>query len=162
MITKYTIFIKESKSLDYEIIPFHEENDFFLDNEDIDYYALSDDAYELANKSIGILRNKEISLIALDSNRNLIGASFNNMDSLYPGEDFSFDIVVDENHQNKGLGIELIKKEIENYNFLEGFEDLKISLEVVNEKMKNILIKYFNFEVVETIKDGYWIMEMKQ
>ena len=164
MITKYTIFIKESKDNNYQVLPFAWDDSSIYD-EEYDYDRYSDEAHQLADKArIGILRNKDISLIVLDNNQNLIGASFNNIQFLYPGSDFSFDIVVDENHQNKGIGIELIKREIETYNDLSsyGYDDVDLVLEVVNEKMKNILIKHFNFEVIQKIRDGYWIMKKKK
>lgn len=116
-----------------------------------------DDAYKMAKKyDIGVLSDKEIYTIAI-SNNEVVGALWT---SWISGE-FSFDVVVREDFQGKGVGKRLVDIAIEAYNQdKEAYGDeVILRAYVVNPTMEKILASK-GFEVENKIQ-GQTIMVRK-
>lgn len=89
----------------------------------VDYY---DDLNRIEKESgINILRNKDLHSIAIKDGK-CVGALYTSL----VGENFSFDIIVDKNEQNKGIGNELFKIGMDEFKSLPDTYTLK--LDVVN------------------------------
>ncbi len=104
------------------------------------------------NSPITILRGKDLTMIYLNDGK-VVGALYVEMDD----DEFSFDIIVDEDNQGKGIGSKLLDAAIQEFNYNKDDNDtLTVRLDVVNDLMKKALEKR-GFEVKEDNKDR-WIM----
>jgi GNAT superfamily N-acetyltransferase len=116
-----------------------------------------DDAYKMAKKhDIGVLSDKEIYTVAI-SNDEVVGALWT---SWLSGE-FSFDVVVREDFQGKGVGKKLVDIAIDTYNQdKEAYdEDAIMRIDVVNPKMEKMLLSK-GFEI-EGKQPGHTMMIRK-
>ena len=105
-----------SRSTDPRLVYIPEpDSDMDLD-EDLDEEVLDAGARALAHRvGIGILRGKDLRVVALDAHGKVVGALF---DEIGHGQDaqgrhrqeYSFDILVDPAHQRTGLGTRLMKE----------------------------------------------------
>ena len=76
-------------------------------------------------------------------------------------DDFSWDVAVSKDYDGEGIGKILITKAIEEYEELKTIygDDYLMKIEVVNPKMKDIMINKFGFKISETLSDkNNWIM----
>lgn len=103
-----------STPVTFVYIPDHDDLDSDLDDVDIERY--DDEARALARRvNIGILRGKDLRIVALDAAGTVVGALF---DEVGHGEDaegngrqeYGFDVVVDPGHQRTGIGSTLVKE----------------------------------------------------
>ena len=123
----------------------------FLDDDEF----LPDDLYEQIEhiertSGINILRGKNISCIALDVETDKVaGILYTEMNNYK----FSFDIIVAKEYRHKGIGKELIKIGIAEYQQLKfDIEDLQLILDVVNPNLIKYL-KKLGFKIINQEKD---------
>jgi len=123
--------------------------DFEGDTEtELDPYDASDKADKIAKDTgVGILRNKEIKSVATDSEGEVVGGLWTEVD----GDSFSFDVAIDEKSQGQGVGEKLVNEAFQEFEFnADGNEELKYNIEVTNPSMEKLLSKY-GFVVDERI-----------
>jgi len=103
----------------------------------------ADQAYKLAKKhEISVLSDKEIYAI-MKINNEVAGALW----TVFMSDEYSFDIVVADKYQGKGIAKELVDMAISDYEQTkEAFDDPIIRADVVNPIMKKILLQK-GFEV---------------
>jgi len=96
-----------------------------------------DDAYKMAKKyDIGVLSDKEIHTVAILNNE-VVGALW----TTWLSGEFSFDVVVRDDFQGKGVGKRLVDIAIDTYNQdKEAFDEPIIRAYVVNPTMEKILL----------------------
>jgi len=125
------------------------------DDSEIDAYEASEKAEEIANNNgLNILRGKELKMVALDSDGNVIGGVWTEVDD----NKFSFDIAVDQIAQGKGVGEKLVNEAINEFNSQsDAEEELEYSIDVTNPIMEKLLTKY-GFVVSDTSVPGHTIM----
>ena len=102
-----------------------QENLYFTspDNIDIDYY---DDLNRIEKESeISILSDKELNTLAIKNDK-VVGALYTGM----TGNKYSFDIIVDKNFRNQGIGDKLFKFGMEEFKQLP--DGYVLRLDVVN------------------------------
>lgn len=123
------------KKTDFEILDVYNchENDEF-DESYGDCYEVIDKVYSIAKNTDIRFNSQESPFEAVIVNDEIVGGSvINEMD--FP-DTFSFSVVVDKNHQSKGLGKKLINNAIE---YAKDLEYEKISLYVINENLEKHL-----------------------
>lgn len=105
-------------------------------------------AHGLQNSAgINILRGKELTYVAVDVNEDqAIGALFTEFD----GEQYSFDVLVHSQYRNQGVGRELTKIGIEEFQAYADIEGAYMELDVVNPIMEKLL-KSLGFRVKRRI-----------
>jgi hypothetical protein len=125
--------------------PYNEDGDIDLD--------VDDQASELAKKNgVNILRGKNLTSVIYDKNRNVVGGLWTEVD----GNEFSFDVVVDESVQGKKLGEKLVNEAISEFNNQDYDDSLVYKVDVTNPIMEKLLSKY-GFEVEDRIQ-GHTMM----
>ena len=109
-----------------------------------------DDAYKMAKKyDIGVLSDKEIHTVAI-SNDEVVGALWT---SWLSGE-FSFDVVVRDDFQGKGVGKRLVDIAIDTYNQdKEAFDEPIMKAYVVNKQIMVPLLLKKGFKVEKEYSD---------
>jgi GNAT superfamily N-acetyltransferase len=124
---------------------------------DIDYDAEAEVSKIAKKRDLGITSDREISVVARDKNGKIIGGAYTSYDNS-TGE-YTFDIVVDESVEGKGVGSMLLDQvkdlpfDIEEMN-----PDATVKVDVVNPQMQKMLEKR-GFEVVEKIGKDRVIMQ---
>ena len=122
---------------DITLQEFYEDIDFIFGDEiESDHIG---DAYQMAKKhGISVLSDKDIYVVAI-SNNEVVGALWTSWQS----EEFSFDVVVREDFQGKGIGKRLVDIAIDTYNQdKEAYEEPVMKAYVVNkDKMVPMLLK---------------------
>jgi len=119
-------------------------------------YFIYKKALSLAkSRGVDIFKNKELAYYILEDEEVIAGLFIS--DNL---TDFGFDIVVDKEYENQGIGKELTKKALEIYKNLKLIygDDYFLDVEVISPKYKDILTKNFNLKIKQDLKDSKWIM----
>ncbi len=149
------------KPLKEEVIPYDAEN--MDDPEELGYNP--DVAYEQAMKiakdnGINILSNKDLKGVTLDNEGNVIGAFFESVDN----EEYSFDVVIDKRYQGMGYGKEMVRYELDQYEYYKDAygDKLKLNLDVVNPNMRDLLKKHFGFKDVQQTDADRFSMTMDE
>jgi len=124
---------------------------------DVDEEPLFDQVDTLEkNSPISILRGKDLFAIYLDNGK-AVAAAYNEVD----GDEFSFDIIVADSHQGKGIGSKMIDLALEEFEMHKDANDeIQIRVDVVNPVMKKALEKR-GFDVKEETGKDRWIMGVK-
>jgi ribosomal protein S18 acetylase RimI-like enzyme/copper chaperone CopZ len=135
--------VKEKKEVSIKPVDFEGDTETELDP-----YDASDKADKIAKDTgVGILRNKEIKSVATDSEGEVVGGLWTEVD----GDSFSFDVAIDEKSQGQGVGEKLVNEAFQEFEFnADGNEELKYNIEVTNPSMEKLLSKY-GFVVDERI-----------
>ena len=152
---------QDEYTIDEEVIPFSSEGDFD-DEEDFERDQMYQQAYDLVpNSGINILSGKELSGVVIN-NGVVVGAIFTELNNF--DKEFSFDVIVDKNYRGSGIGKELVKYGVDEYNSYQDMFDgeLKLKLDVVNPYMRDLLKKYYNFKDTEKIGNDRYIMSMNE
>jgi len=139
-------------------------NEDFEDEYGIDEYEAADIAEKIAkNGGINILSDKELRGLLIDKNNNqIIGGLWINNDM----NDFSFDIAIKKEYQNKGLSKILIDNALEYYKMYNemysevNHGDLPMRVDVVNPKLVNILQQKYNFKIIDKYPPNHIIMSI--
>ena len=114
---------------------------------DIDYESASEVDAIAKKRDLGITSDREIASIARDSEGNIIGGAYTSYDNT-SGE-YTFDVVVDEMFDGKGVGSKLLNEVIEIPFDIEDMNpDAKVVVDVVNPQMQSML-EARGFEVIE-------------
>jgi len=114
---------------------------------DIDYEAASEVDAIAKKRDLGITSDREIASIARDSEGNIIGGAYTSYDNT-SGE-YTFDVVVDERFDGKGVGSKLLNEVIEiPFEIQDMNPDAKVVVDVVNPQMQSML-EARGFEVIE-------------
>ena len=114
---------------------------------DIDYEAESEVDAIAKKRDLGITSDRKIASIARDSEGNIIGGAYTSYDNT-SGE-YTFDVVVDERFDGKGVGSKLLNEVIEIPFEIEDMNpDAKVVVDVVNPQMQSML-EARGFEVIE-------------
>ena len=114
---------------------------------DIDYEAASEVDAIAKKRDLGITSDRDIASIARDSEGNIIGGAYTSYDNT-SGE-YTFDVVVDERFDGKGVGSKLLNEVIEIPFEIEDMNpDAKVVVDVVNPQMQSML-EARGFEVIE-------------
>lgn len=114
---------------------------------DIDYEAEAKVAAIAKKRDLGITRDREIASIARDVDGNIIGGAYTSYDN--SSGEYTFDVVVDEAFDGKGVGGKLLNEVIElPYEIEEMNPDAKVVVDVVNPQMQSML-EAKGFEVIE-------------
>jgi len=104
-------------------------------------YEFADQADQIAAKSgIRILRDKELSMVALDG-ENVVGALYTSFGPHEDEEIYSFDVVVAKEHEGRGIGRRLAEIGISEFGQYQDIPEAKMKLDVVNPAMQRILSK---------------------
>ena len=131
----------------------------FDEDGEMDYEAEEQVRAIAKKRDLGITRDRELASIAKDKEGNIVGGAFAAYDQS-TGE-YTFDVVVDESVDGKGVGSKLLDDvkdlpfEIEDIN-----PDATIKVHVVNPTMQSMLEKR-GFEVVEKVGVDSFIMSPK-
>ena len=125
---------------------------------DFDYEA-EEQAEKIANeRGVNILRGKELSQVVRNPEGEVVGAAFIEAD----GNEYSFDIVVDKDHEGKGIGSVLVDEHVDVPDDMIDFNpDMKAKIDVINPSMKAML-EARGFEATQKVADGRFIMERKE
>lgn len=150
-----------------KLLPYDEEGGFNDELEDygIDPYEAGDVAFNIAkSNNMNILSDKNLRHILVDLNeKKVIGGVWT---SEVNGV-FSFDIAIDSQYQGKGLSELLIKRALDEYEYMNDIyydmndEKLDISVDVINPKLAKILQNHYNFKVKEKIGSDRIIMGLE-
>jgi ribosomal protein S18 acetylase RimI-like enzyme len=118
-------------------------------------YEAYDEVRKIAKeRNLGITSDRELSYVARDSKGNVIGGAFTS----YDGDVYTFDVVVSEQYEGKGLGSKLLDKVVDvPYYIKEENPNVKIEVDVVNPKMQEMLSKR-GFAISRTIGKDRVIM----
>lgn len=108
----------------------------FVGRDDVDYDYYSDLNRIEKESGINILRDKEVSVLAMKGGR-VIGALYT---STHPYE-FSFDVIVDKPFRGQGVGPKLIDLGLSEYNQMELEQGTELRLDVVNPKVEKYLLR---------------------
>ena len=102
-------------------------------------YEWAESAEGIASKEdIGITRDREIDSVVLDENGHVIAGTWISWD----GDNYEFDVVVSKEHQGKGIGSYLIDRYINiPEEYMEINPETTMNLHIVNEKLKDMLLK---------------------
>ena len=102
-------------------------------------YEWAESAEWIASKEdIGITRDREIDSVVLDENGHVIAGTWISWD----GDNYEFDVVVSKEHQGKGIGSYLIDRYINiPEEYMEINPETTMNLHIVNEKLKDMLLK---------------------
>lgn len=136
---------------------------YIFEGEDglLDMDIVNNDPWALAQREgITILSNKDLYASVVDMDEGIVvGALFTSVDSFDGGMDYSFDTVVDKRYQNQGIGRELIKIGMNNYEELKDAygDELVLMLDVVNEGIVPHLEREYGLHVLER-DGGHFIM----
>lgn len=132
---------------------------YFYNPEDYDE-DIPEDLYTKAeklanNRGIRILSGKDLLYAFYDINSdNVIAALF-----VDPIGDYSFDIVVDVNHEKSGYATKLVEIAIGDYEiYKEADEDLIMKIDCINPIMGNLLERKFGFKEIGRYIHGRRIM----
>jgi ribosomal protein S18 acetylase RimI-like enzyme len=125
-------------------------------DEDETNYELFDLIESLAKQeNVGITSDREIFQAISDEHDNLVAASWISWD----GENYEWDVVVDNKHQGNGIGKELINSCIDNFDEYEEInEEATMEISVTSEIMVQAL-KNRGFKISLKISDGFYKME---
>lgn len=147
---------KMENELDEEVLlysdeEYDDENDSGLTN-----YEIYDQAIKIArDNNIRIDNSKELSGYIIEDNE-VVGALFEYVNN----EIYSFDIVISKMMQRRGYGKELVQYGMQQYEvYKEAYgDDLKLDIDVVNPYMKDLLLKHFDFRIIQKIGDDRFRM----
>jgi GNAT superfamily N-acetyltransferase len=125
------------------------------DDGDINY-EYSDLIQALAKKeNVGITSDRDIFEAISDNKGTLVGASWTSWD----GDNYEWDVVVDQIHQGNGIGTELIDSCISNFDEYKDInKDSTMNITVTNEIMSQALMRR-GFKTSLKISDSFYKME---
>ena len=148
--------LKSILSNNIEIVPYDTEN---YEDTSYDIWVAADQAEKIAADSgIRISSNKDLTLIAIDNNGDVLGAVWSDirLDDDHEEEDiyiYDFDIAVDRTHRAQGLaspkiGIKLIDAALEDFRWHRTErEEMYVRVWVVNPGLARYLEKRYGFTV---------------
>lgn len=121
-----------------------------------DPWIAADQADQIAHKSgIRISRDKELLLIALNQNNDVIGAVWNSIDYNDEHPTYDFDVAVDPNHRTSTIGPQLITQTIQDYKTHQTeIENLHAKVYVINPKLIRVLEAKYGFQILSQYQNG--------
>jgi len=141
--------VKEKKEVSIKPVDFE---DFIEDEDGVEPFEATEKAENIAKDTgVGILRGKEIKSVATDSEGEVVGGLWTEVD----GDSFSFDVAIDEKSQGQGVGEKLVNEAFQEFEIQADMmadmdQELKYNIEVTNPSMEKLLSKY-GFVVDERI-----------
>lgn len=150
----------------FKIVPIDPEED----------WEKAESAYGIAQR-VGIRpsRNKDVSIVALNQNDDVVGAIFSSFEpdeetTELAGETFyryEFDVVVDREYQSQGIGKMLIQAAENNRKDLESSYDAKsyTDLQVINQQLHNYLTQKRGYEIdyePSTREEGSFLSKIRK
>ena len=108
------------------------------------------------DRNLGITRDRDPFSVVRDAQGNVIGGAYTSFD----GDNYTFDVVVSEDHEGKGVASKLLDDAIQNVDqYQDANPDTTMKIDVINPKMREMLERR-GFKVSETVgNDGRVVME---
>jgi ribosomal protein S18 acetylase RimI-like enzyme len=137
----------------FEIIAINSE--YCDEDDDYPYEEFMDEATKLARaRNIGITSDRNVVFVAINESNEVVGAAWKSDDN----DNYTFDVVVDANHEKKGIGSALTDLMIsQRSELLEVFEDSTMLVHVVSQDMQKLLARR-GFVVTQFMGDSNLIM----
>jgi len=123
-------------------------------------YEVGEKVFDIAKKrGLGITRDRELAVVAKNSKGSVIGGAYTSYNNV-SGE-YTFDVVVDEEFEGKGVGSRLLDNVIDIPFEIEEFNpNSTVKVDVVNPQMKSML-ESRGFEVIEKTGPNRFTMSPK-
>jgi ribosomal protein S18 acetylase RimI-like enzyme len=151
---KLKLLLQEIKSPNLKYIYFDEDGGIgyeSLENLELEDYEddILDQINDIENKSgIRFTRDRYIQHILFDTNnKKVAGILYLSSDN----DKFTFDVVVSNEYQNKGIAKTLIADALKIYKYDKDMYNNRIEVDAVNPIMANILKNKFNFKLKEKL-----------